>query len=88
MQYTLATVLAVLAAPLALAMPAYTATAVERRAGGGVGQIISDHNKFVSNPATAKVAIPADENNAAREGHRQAHVALGPAGRLIPPIPV
>ena len=49
---------------------------MEQRAGGGIGQILADHVKFVTNPASATVPIPEEDNNAAREAHRQAHATI------------
>ncbi|PHH81413.1 hypothetical protein CDD82_845 [Ophiocordyceps australis] len=43
---------------------------------GGLGEILSDHAKYVASPQSATVPIPAAENNPVREGHRGAHVAI------------
>ncbi|KAM0670270.1 hypothetical protein ACQRIT_001602 [Beauveria bassiana] len=53
-----------------------------RAAGGGAGgaggilQILTDHGKYMANPASAEKPIPDDENNQLRETHRQAHKTI------------
>ncbi|KAM4060599.1 hypothetical protein HRG_001851 [Hirsutella rhossiliensis] len=77
MQTTVASILSfagalmVLAAPNATAQPLFGAGA-----GGGLGTILMDHVQYVQNPASAEQAIPAGQNNPAREAHRQVHASL------------
>lgn len=46
---------------------------MQARAGGGIGDTLKDHVKYVTNPPSAAQPIPAEENNALRETYRQAH---------------
>ncbi|KJZ75169.1 hypothetical protein HIM_05363 [Hirsutella minnesotensis 3608] len=85
MQFNILSLLAV-AAPLALAAPVDDDSLVARQL-PNIGAILSDHNKYVANPAEAKVPIPAAENDPVREGHRQVHAALGSAAALVPGMP-
>ncbi|KAK2592074.1 hypothetical protein QQS21_010235 [Conoideocrella luteorostrata] len=84
MRFTLASVFFALTATqvrssLAQPIDKVTPKDMQKRAaagGGGLGTILSDHFKYVANPAGAKVPIPADQNNPAREAHRSVHAAL------------
>lgn len=49
---------------------------LQARAGGGIGDILKDHVKYTTNPPTALEPIPAEDNNALRETHRQAHKTI------------
>ncbi|TQW01014.1 hypothetical protein V2A60_002032 [Cordyceps javanica] len=49
---------------------------VQARAGGGIGDILKDHVKYVANPPSAAEPIPESENSALRETHRQAHKTI------------
>lgn len=49
---------------------------MQARAGGGIGDILKDHVKYVASPPSAAQPIPAEENNALRETHRQAHETI------------
>ncbi|KAM3462389.1 hypothetical protein NHJ6243_004138 [Beauveria neobassiana] len=89
MHFTYTTLLCV-AAHLALvnaaALPAAKDYAAHQqhqpRAGGGGGgaggilQILTDHGKYMANPASAEEPIPEAKNNEMREMHRQAHKTI------------
>ncbi|KAM3464206.1 hypothetical protein MY5147_009542 [Beauveria neobassiana] len=86
MHFTYTTLLCV-AAHLALvnaaALPAAKDYAAHQqhqpRAGGGAGgilQILTDHGKYMANPASAEEPIPEVKNNEMREMHRQAHKTI------------
>ncbi|OAA75171.1 hypothetical protein LEL_07159 [Akanthomyces lecanii RCEF 1005] len=49
---------------------------LQARAGGGIGDILKDHAKYTTNPPSALEPIPAADNNAVRETHRQAHKTI------------
>ncbi|PQK15128.1 hypothetical protein BB8028_0005g06430 [Beauveria bassiana] len=43
---------------------------------GGILQILTDHGKYMANPASAEEPIPEAKNNEMREMHRQAHKTI------------
>ncbi|KJZ71908.1 hypothetical protein HIM_08753 [Hirsutella minnesotensis 3608] len=85
MQLAILSLYSLSALVLALALP--VDNELVKRQAVDFSKILSDHNKFVADPATAKEPIPAEENNPIREVHRQGHAAAGPAGALIPKVP-
>ncbi|KJZ70221.1 hypothetical protein HIM_10369 [Hirsutella minnesotensis 3608] len=76
------------ATPLALAAPVDSeAGLVARQSMPNVGAILSDHMKYMADPAAAKIPIPPAENEPVREGHRKAHEMLGSMASMIPGMP-
>ncbi|KAH8710963.1 hypothetical protein HC256_007792 [Beauveria bassiana] len=43
---------------------------------GGILQILTDHGKYMANPASAEEPIPEAKNSELRETHRQAHKTI------------